>query len=109
MKTQLNHTALNVKDFDWYLNFFLEVFDMEIQRELGEAPERKVWLAQGIQLNEVPKEEEMGQLYDHLGFVVEDVPALKALAVEHGCACLPGKDHWFLLPNGVRVELKPMK
>lgn len=109
MKTQLNHTALNVKDFDWYLNFFLEVFEMEIQRELGEAPERKVWLKQGIQLNEVSAEGEMGQIYDHLGFVVEDVPALKALAVRHGCACLPGKDHWFILPNGVRVELKPMK
>lgn len=108
MKTQLNHTALNVKDFDWYLTFFQEVFDMDIQRRVGEAPKRQLWFAQGIQLNEVPRDGEMGTVYDHLGFVVEDVPALKKLAVDHGCAHLEGKDHWFILPNGVRVELKPM-
>jgi predicted enzyme related to lactoylglutathione lyase len=43
MKTQLNHTALNVNDFDWYLNFFQEVFDMEIQKERGGIPNRQLW------------------------------------------------------------------
>lgn len=108
MKTQLNHTALNVKDFDWYLKFFQDVFCMEIQRTRGEAPNRQVWMKQGIQLNEVSEDSIPGKLYDHLGFVVEDVKALKELAVLHGCSPLEGKDHWFVLPNGVKVELKPM-
>ena len=108
MKTQLNHTALNVKEFDWYFDFFQRVFDMEVQRERGDRPGRQVWFKQGVQLNEVAADEVPGKLYDHLGFVVEDVPALKALAVKNGCTHLEGKDHWFILPNGVRIELKPM-
>jgi extradiol dioxygenase family protein len=108
MKTQLNHIALNVQDFDWYQNFFQEVFDMKIQRERGETPARQLWFVQGIQLNECPSDEETGGIYDHLGFVVEDVPMLKELAIRHGCKHLEGKDHWFVLPNGVKVELKPM-
>ena len=108
MKTQLNHTALNVKDFDWYKKFFEEVFGMEAYRTRGEAPRRQLWFTQGIQLNEVPEEGNLGSVYDHLGFVVEDVPALKAAAIEWGCTCLEGKDHWFVLPDGGKVELKSM-
>ena len=29
MKSTLDHVALNVRDFEWYLNFFEEVVDMK--------------------------------------------------------------------------------
>ena len=52
MASYLEHMALRVKDLDWHIRFFEDVFDMPVRMELGEAPNRKVWLHAGIQLNE---------------------------------------------------------
>ena len=44
MASYLEHMALRVKDLDWHIRFFEDVFDMPVRMELGEAPNRKVWL-----------------------------------------------------------------
>lgn len=54
MKPHLHHAALNVADLDWYAAFFQETFAMEVRRTSGEAPARKIWFSEGIQLNECP-------------------------------------------------------
>ena len=51
MATYVEHTACKVKDLDWCVKFFTEVFDMPIRLSLGEKPNRKIWLHAGIQLN----------------------------------------------------------
>ena len=61
MASYLEHMALRVKDLDWHIRFFEDVFDMPVRMELGEAPNRKVWLHAGIQLNEAVD-------YDGCGF-----------------------------------------
>ena len=43
MASYLEHMALRVKDLDWHIRFFEDVFDMPVRMELGEAPNRKVW------------------------------------------------------------------
>ena len=52
MASYLEHMALKVSDIEWHVKFFEEVFDMPVRMTLGEAPNRKIWLHAGIQLNE---------------------------------------------------------
>ena len=66
MATYVEHTACKVKDLDWCVKFFTEVFDMPIRLSLGEKPNRKIWLHAGIQLNEdITFDEKEGRL-DHI-------------------------------------------
>lgn len=106
MKACINHTAINVIDFDWYRDFFEHVCAMHSYREDGAAPARKIWFTEGIQLNEVSSELPVRAALDHIGFHSDDVFALVAEAIENGCSPVPGKPHWFALPNGVQIEVK---
>ena len=81
MATYVEHTACKVKDLDWCVKFFTEVFDMPIRLSLGEKPNRKIWLHAGIQLNEdITFDEKEGRL--------------------------PTGDNWLKMPNGIVIELK---
>lgn len=106
MKTHVHHIALNTQDFDWYVAFFCNVFEMTIQRSDGEKPARRVWMEQGIQINETTYSPECGTRYDHLGMYVEDVAEIMQRAAKYDCKPLPNGSHWFSLPDGVRIELK---
>lgn len=107
MKPHLHHAALNVADLDWYAAFFQETFAMEVRRTSGEAPARKIWFSEGIQLNECPDAAAAGGACDHISLAVPDVPAYVAAALAAGCTPLPQGAHWLALPNGVRIELVP--
>ena len=107
MKSCIHHAALNVADIAWYRAFFEKVFEMTIERIDGEAPSRKIWFAEGIQLNEAAEAGCIGDICDHISIGVEDIPGTVEKAVEAGCTRLPKGPHWFALPNGVRIELKP--
>lgn len=106
MNISLNHTALNVKDFDWYERFFRMVCGMSSYREDGVSPDRKIWFSEGIQLNETTEDLPARGICDHIGFHADDVAAFVSAAKAAGCGDVPGKDHWFTLPNGVKVEVK---
>ncbi len=108
MKGTLGHVAIYVNDFDWYIDFFNNCFEMEMTRTRGEAPNRIVWFAEGIQVNEAVSPETLGDAIDHICLKVADVPAAVAEALTYGCTTLPNGAHWFALPNGIKVELKPL-
>lgn len=108
MKSHIHHAALNVTEFDWYVDFFLSVFGMTVQRTAGEKPARKVWFHEGIQLNECETSSVCGNACDHISLAVEDIPRTIEAAKKSGCSTLSDGPHWFALPNGVRVELKSM-
>ncbi|HIT73153.1 MAG TPA: VOC family protein [Candidatus Fimicola cottocaccae] len=105
MKNYLDHCALNVKDFDWNLNFFKNVFDMTIKKTLGDIPNRKIWFNEGIQLNECLKSENSICKYDHIGICVEDVDSIISKALSEGCRNIEGKENWIILPEGIVIEL----
>lgn len=105
MKPQLHHIALNTADLDWYIDFFQQVFSMELRKTSGEAPDRKVWFHEGIQLNESVTADGPGGVYDHIAIGVPDVPSYAAAALAAGCKPLPQGEHWLALPNGVKLEL----
>ena len=65
MKAMLDHVALNVRDFEWYLNFFEEVFNMKEEKRQGDMPYRKFWLDGGIQLCECQVETGSAGPMDH--------------------------------------------
>ena len=106
MKAMVNHVALNVKNFDWYVSFFEMVCGMTVQRERGESPRRQLWFHEGIQLNEKEEEVGNGNRYDHIGFFTENVTEVVEKAVELGCRQLEGKPHWVEMPEGILLEFK---
>ena len=109
MKTRIHHTCINADPFDWYVDFFRTVFGMEIERTRGEAPARQVWFSEGIQLDEVPGAADPGGIYSHISIGVDDIPGTARRAIDFGCAPLAKGSHWFALPNGVQMELKPYR
>ena len=108
MRAWIHHVALNVADFDWYADFFQRVFQMTVERTRGAAPERQLWFREGVQLNECESALECGDVCDHFSLGVDDIPGAVTRAVVAGCARLSEGAHWIELPNGVRLELKPL-
>ncbi|MGN0333225.1 MAG: VOC family protein [Lachnospiraceae bacterium] len=106
MKAQVNHIALNVKDFDWYVSFFETVCDMTIKRQKGDSPNRQLWFNEGIQLNEKDNNIQNGERYDHIGLFTEHVSEVVEAAVKLGCRQPPGKPHWIEMPEGILLEFK---
>ena len=106
MIATIHHVALNVKDYDWYVRFFEEVFEMTVERQKGEAPKRQVWFNEGIQLDEVEDMGEMGSMYSHIGIASDDWDTVIERAVARGCTQYADKKHWFDMPDGFAIELK---
>ncbi len=79
---------------------------MSSYREDNVSPNRKIWFSEGIQLNETTKDLPVKGIYDHIGVHADDVSGFVKTAKAAGCGDVPGKDHWFVLPNGVRIEVK---
>lgn len=98
---QLHHVAISVADFDSYVNLFLTL-GMTVQKTRGEAPNRQLWFAEGLQINE---QSTGGDCIDHIALASDSREALRGTALDNGCRELPGKDTWFTLPNGIRMEL----
>lgn len=109
MATYVEHTACKVKDLDWCVKFFTEVFDMPIRLSLGEKPNRKIWLHAGIQLNEdITFDEKEGRL-DHIALMTTDYENVFEKCLAWGCTVLPAGDNWLKMPNGIVIELKKRK
>lgn len=107
VKGELHHACIAVKEFDKYVELFEELFNMTVNRVQGEAPKRKLWFNENVQINELEKDEVNGTSIDHIAIGVDDVRATVCDALEHGCTPLPNGAHWIALPNGTKVELIP--
>ena len=107
METRVTHVAFDVDQFDWYKNFFKNVYGMEIDREDGEAPARRIWFKGGIQLNETEEKRSPVEIFDHVCLLAQDVQGFVEKAIEAGCERHPDetKGHWFVMPNGMQVEV----
>ena len=105
MAGQVHHVAVNSANYEQTVRFFEEVFQMEISRTAGEAPARKLWFRQGIQVNEIPAGNPSSGLYDHIGIQVQDKDETLRKAFALGCNAVPGKPHWFTTPDGIVIEL----
>ena len=101
MASYLEHMALKVSDIEWHVKFFEEVFDMPVRMTLGEAPNRKIWLHAGIQLNEETEFENVQGTADNQGNMTDKLEKAYALGVEE----LPQGHNWIKLPSGIHIEV----
>ncbi len=107
----IDHISIDVADMEKYIRFFETVFGMKVSRVQGsaEAPE-SVWLDGGIQLLHVEEPSMENGRFQHLAFQVMDVDSVLEKASHYGAVPVPGKaHHWFMLPDGIRFELKVKK
>ena len=104
----IDHISIDVENIAEYTRFFEDVFGMKVWRGKGpaESPD-SVWLDGGIQLIRVENPSQENGRYHHLAFQVMSVEAVLEKAKPYGAVPVPGKGHhWFMLPNGIKFELK---
>ena len=106
MKGKLHHAAVNSAHFEETVKFFETLFEMEVSSTRGEAPHRKLWFREGIQVNEVPQVAAGGNVFDHIGIQVPDREKAISKALALGCSPVEGKGaHWLLAPGDIVLEL----
>ncbi len=104
----LDHIGIEVSNIAETVKFFEDVLGMQVYRKAGpEEDPTSVWLDGGIQLNKVVDASMENGRFHHLAFQVRSVAKVIEKAKPYGAAPVPGKAaHWFMLPNGIRFELK---
>ena len=102
----LQHIAINTTRFEESVGFFESLFEMKVERIVGEKPQRQLWFRQGIQVNEVSEQITDGNQFDHLGFQVTNWQETRQKAAAMGCKDVEGKPHWFVTSDGIVIELK---
>ena len=74
MAAYVEHAAYYVNQMDWYLNFFQQVFQMQVQKQRqGADGLREVWLEGGVQLCETTAPALEDGRCAHLCLIVEDL------------------------------------
>jgi predicted enzyme related to lactoylglutathione lyase len=106
----VEHAAIYAGNIEWYIQYFREVFGMEIlEMEKQEDKLKQVWLHGGIQLTAFPDfkiSEPQKQGITHIGLMVEDVRSAVDESHARGLQPVKGKENWVWLPDGVALEIK---
>ena len=100
---KLHHVAIATIDYEDYKELFAKL-GMTIQREVGEAPTRQLWLTEGIQLKEVSSLE-YGTNVDHIALETKNIEETIKIALSNGCKLDSRGNNWFILSNGTEIEL----
>ena len=103
--SRVEHTAILVSDIRWYMQFFDEVFGMQVTQLDGdpESP-RQIWLDGGLQLIENRGFDGPEGRLGHLGIIAQDLGATLAAMTKWGSPLGKGPN-WFLLPDGLCIEV----
>lgn len=106
VKAYLEHTAIYVKDIEWHINFFKEVFGMELDRQGQTAAGRKqVWTIGGVQFVHDPQFGAGEGRLAHLGIMTDDPAKAEELALANGAVTAQPGGKWISLPEGIVIEL----
>ena len=104
---RIDHAAIRTKSYEEAQRFFEDVFEMHMWREIGEKPGRKCWYKEGIQLCEVEDLDAASENgYDHISIAVDSEAEIMEKIKAYPVKAI--NDHWFSLPNGTKIELKPL-
>lgn len=109
-RSYVEHTAIRVKDINWHIKFFKEVFAMPIRMLKG--PEKnpdQVWIYGGIQFISDPIFKGPEGRSSHLGIMVENQEKVLDEAYSRGVTELPQGRNWFQLPDGLCIEVLQAK
>lgn len=105
MGVYVDHVGFKTTDLEASVKFFEDVFGMTVREVKGEAPSRKLWMDQGLQLNEAAAYDHGENAFHHLALHVDDKAEILSKIGAYGCRQLEGKDHWFAMPDGMLIEL----
>lgn len=104
---RIDHAAIRTKLYEEAQHFFEDVFEMHMWREIGEKPGRKCQYKEGIQLCEVEELDAASENgYDHISIAVDSEAEIMEKIKAYPVKAI--NDHWFSLPNGTKIELKPL-
>lgn len=104
---KIDHAAVRTSSYEDAQKFFEDVFEMHMWREIGEKPGRKCWYKEGIQLCEVEELDAASENgYDHISIAVDSEAEIMEKIKAYPVKAI--NDHWFSLPNGTKIELKPL-
>lgn len=104
---KIDHAAIRTASYENAQKFFEDVFEMHMWRESGEKPGRKCWYKEGIQLCEVEELDAASENgYDHISIAVDSEAEIMEKIKAYPVKAI--NDHWFSLPNGTKIELKPL-
>ena len=104
---RIDHAAIRTKSYEEAQRFFEDVFEMHMWREIGEKPGRKCWYKEGIQLCEVEELNAASENgYDHISIAVDSEAEIMEKIKAYPVKAI--NDPWFSLPNGTKIELKPL-
>ena len=105
-KGYLEHSAIFVKDLEWHVAFFEDVFGMGIRTKTTDGDVvAQVWLDGGVQLTRKADFDAEGGGFNHLGIMVEDLDAAVDAAYKYGVTEMPQGRNWVKLPEGVCIEI----
>lgn len=111
-RNRVEHVAVRVRDLEWQRAFFRNALGMEETEVQGDASRpAQVWIG-GVQLtrdeNYAPRPQAEERVW-HIGIDVRNLEATaKTVAAYPGVEPFstdPGHKYWFLLPEGLVVEL----
>ena len=104
---RIDHAAIRTKSYEEAQRFFEDVFEMHMWREIGEKPGRKCWSKEGIKICEVEELNAASENgYDHISIAVDSEAEIMEKIKAYPIKAI--NDHWFSLPNGTKIELKPL-
>lgn len=104
MASYIDHVCYWVKDLEWEVRFFQEVYGMTVERRKEEGGLRQVWMVGGLQFRENPDFVGGDLRNDHVCLLVDDLDGCRAKALEWGCTELP-QYHWIKMPDGLQIEM----
>jgi predicted enzyme related to lactoylglutathione lyase len=105
-QSYVEHAAIRVKDINWHIRFFHDVFGMTLRQVQGpEDTPSQVWTIGGVQLIAAPDFSGPEGRLGHLGVMTEDLEAALAEAEKWGVTHLPQGRNWLALPDGLCIEV----
>ena len=105
-RSYLEHTAIRVKDIQWYIRFFREALGMSLRSVKGPADHpTQAWTIGGVQLVSDPDFEGTEGRIAHLGIMTEDLEAALEEVYQWNVTQMPQGRHWVALPDGLSIEL----
>jgi catechol 2,3-dioxygenase-like lactoylglutathione lyase family enzyme len=104
-RAYLEHVAIWVKDIQWHIKFFREVFGMPMREVQGSLEDPvQYWTLGGLQFIAKPDFAGPEGRLAHLGVMCEDLEHALQAAQAFGVTEMPQGRNWLRLPDGLAVE-----
>lgn len=102
---KLCHVAISVNNYEWYVDFFENVFGLTIERVNEDLKSKQLWFNEGLQLVEDRECITNNNINDHIAFTVDDERIIIEKALENQCTIHSQHSNWIVLPNKVNIEI----